>query len=83
MFARHQRHAAATRRAVEAWGSRCWRSTRASSRRSLTGVVMPEGHDADEVRGVILERFDMSLGAGLGGCRAGSSASATSATSTT
>ena len=32
----------------------------------LTGVVLPEGFDADEVRRVILERFDMSLGAGLG-----------------
>ena len=32
----------------------------------LTGVVVPEGVDADEVRRVILERFDMSLGAGLG-----------------
>lgn len=33
---------------------------------SLTAVLMPDGHDADKVRGVILDRYDMSLGAGLG-----------------
>ena len=42
------------------------RSTSASTRGSLTAVLLPDGHDADEVRRVILERFDMSLGAGLG-----------------
>ena len=32
----------------------------------LTGIMMPDGHDADAVRRMILERFDMSLGTGLG-----------------
>ena len=42
------------------------RSTSASTPASLTAILLPEGHDADEVREVILERYDMSLGAGLG-----------------
>ena len=50
VFARHARHAAATRAAVEAWGLEVLALTRASSRRSLTAVVVPEGFDADEVR---------------------------------
>ncbi|HYU15561.1 MAG TPA: aminotransferase class V-fold PLP-dependent enzyme, partial [Candidatus Acidoferrum sp.] len=66
VFARHARHGAATRRAVEAWGLEvvCARPDEHSS--SLTGVMLPPGHDADRVRNVILERFDMSLGTGLG-----------------
>ncbi|WPZ35801.1 aminotransferase class V-fold PLP-dependent enzyme [Thalassobaculum sp. OXR-137] len=66
VFARHERHAEATRRAVRHWGleTQCQDSREYSP--VLTGVVMPEGHDADAVRKVILDKFDMSLGAGLG-----------------
>jgi alanine-glyoxylate transaminase/serine-glyoxylate transaminase/serine-pyruvate transaminase len=66
VFARHQRFGEATRRAVAAWGLEllCARPEEYSS--ALTAVVMPEGHDADAFRRTVLERFDMSLGAGLG-----------------
>ena len=66
VFARHNRFGEATRRAVKAWGLEllCARPEECSS--ALTAVVMPEGHDADAFRNVVLERFDMSLGAGLG-----------------
>jgi alanine-glyoxylate transaminase / serine-glyoxylate transaminase / serine-pyruvate transaminase len=66
VFARHERHAAATRRAVEAWGLEVQCLDEREHSASLTAVVLPEGHDADELRALILERFDMSLGAGLG-----------------
>ncbi|MFE9534515.1 pyridoxal-phosphate-dependent aminotransferase family protein [Streptomyces sp. NPDC006691] len=66
VFARHARHAAATRTAVQGWGLEVLcRDTREYSG-SLTAVLLPEDHDADKVREVILDRFDMSLGAGLG-----------------
>ena len=66
VFARHNRFGEATRRAVAAWGLEllCARPEEYSS--ALTAVVMPEGHDADAFRKIVLERFDMSLGAGLG-----------------
>ncbi len=66
VFARHARHAEATRRAVRAWGLEILCLDPGEYSSSLTALVMPEGHDADHVRKVILERFDMSLGAGLG-----------------
>jgi alanine-glyoxylate transaminase / serine-glyoxylate transaminase / serine-pyruvate transaminase len=66
VFARHARHAEATRAAVEAWGLEVLALDPREQSPVLTGVVMPEGVDADEVRALILERFDMSLGAGLG-----------------
>jgi alanine-glyoxylate transaminase/serine-glyoxylate transaminase/serine-pyruvate transaminase len=66
VFARHRRHAAATRRAVEAWGLEVQCADPREYSPTLTGVRLPEEHDADEVRRVVLERFDMSLGAGLG-----------------
>ena len=66
VFARHARHAAATRAAVEAWGLEVLALDPRELSAVLTGVVLPEEYDADEVRRVILERFDMSLGAGLG-----------------
>ena len=66
VFARHARHGEATRRAVRAWGLEILCLDPAEYSNSLTALVMPEGHDADHVRKVILERFDMSLGAGLG-----------------
>jgi alanine-glyoxylate transaminase/serine-glyoxylate transaminase/serine-pyruvate transaminase len=66
VFARHARHGEATRRAVGAWGLElvCQKPEEYSS--SLTAVMVPAGHDADALRKVILERFDMSLGTGLG-----------------
>jgi alanine-glyoxylate transaminase / serine-glyoxylate transaminase / serine-pyruvate transaminase len=66
VFARHRRLAAATRAAVAAWGleTQCADPREHSS--SLTAVRVPEGHDADELRRVILERCDTSLGNGLG-----------------
>jgi len=65
VFARHQRHAAATRAAVRAWGLEvlCLEPSEYSG--VLTGVVMPDGHDADRFRAVVLDKFDMSLGTGL------------------
>lgn len=66
VFARHERHAEATRRAVRHWGLEIQCEDAREYSPVLTGVVMPEGHDADAVRKVILENFDMSLGAGLG-----------------
>jgi alanine-glyoxylate transaminase/serine-glyoxylate transaminase/serine-pyruvate transaminase len=65
VFRRHDRHAEATRAAVRAWGLEivCQEPREYSS--SLTAVFLPEGHDADKLRAIILENFDMSLGAGL------------------
>ena len=65
VFARHDRHAEATRRAVRAWGLDilCEEPRHYSS--SLTAVAAPEGHSADSIRAVILDAFDMSLGTGL------------------
>ena len=66
IFARHDRHAEATRRAVKAWGLDLVCRNPAEYSSSLTAVMMPDGHDADALRKVILERFDLSLGTGLG-----------------
>ncbi len=66
VFARHQRHAAATREAVRRWGLEVLCADEREHSGSLTAVLVPEDHDADEVRRVVLDRFDMSLGAGLG-----------------
>jgi alanine-glyoxylate transaminase / serine-glyoxylate transaminase / serine-pyruvate transaminase len=66
VFARHQRHGEATRRAVRAWGLEVLALDPREYSGSLTAVVTPAGHDADRVRKVILEAFDMSLGTGLG-----------------
>ena len=66
VFARHQRLAAAARAAVTAWqlDIACAREDEYSP--VLTTVMLPESHDADRFRTVVLERFNMSLGAGLG-----------------
>lgn len=66
VFRRHQRYAEATRAAVNAWGLElvCEEPLEYSS--SLTAIFTPEGHNADRLRDIILERFDMSLGTGLG-----------------
>src|SRR5438093_7557910 len=65
VFARHRRHAEATRAAVRAWGLEivCERADEYSD--TLTAVLMPSGHDADQFRKLILEKFNMSLGTGL------------------
>ena len=65
VFARHKRHSAATRAAVKAWGLETQCQDPHGHSPALTGVVMPEGHDADHFRKVVLENFDMSLGTGL------------------
>jgi alanine-glyoxylate transaminase/serine-glyoxylate transaminase/serine-pyruvate transaminase len=66
VFARHLRLAAATRAAVRAWGLgiACERPDEYSP--VVTTVMMPEGHDAERFRAGVLERYNMSLGAGLG-----------------
>ena len=66
VFARHDRHAEATRRAVRAWGLEVLCLDGREYSGSLTAVLMPEGVDADELRRLILERYDLSLGNGLG-----------------
>ena len=66
VFARHARHGAATRAAVRAWGLEVLAVDPREYSPVLTTVIMPEDYDADALRRVILEHFDMSLGAGLG-----------------
>ena len=66
VFARHARHSEATRRAVRAWGLEVFCLNPDEYSHSLTAVLCPPQHDADKIRQVILERFDMSLGTGLG-----------------
>lgn len=65
VFARHDRHAEASRRAVRAWGLEIWCREPKDYSSSLTAVTMPEGHDADAFRKAALEHFDVSLGTGL------------------
>ncbi len=66
VFARHRRLAEAARAAVRAWDLEilCEREDELSP--VVTTVVMPAGHDADRFRAIVLDRFNMSLGAGLG-----------------
>jgi len=66
VFARHIRLAEATRRAVRAWGLEIWCAETAEFSPSLTAILMPDGSNADAFRKIVLERFDMSLGQGLG-----------------
>lgn len=66
VFIRHSRHAEATRRAVQAWGLETVCAEPLEYSQSVTAVFTPEGHSADGLRKVILERFNMALGAGLG-----------------
>ena len=63
VFARHQRHAAATRAAVTAWGLDNLALEHHSP--AVTAILLPDGHDADAYRKIVLEHFDMSLGTGL------------------
>jgi alanine-glyoxylate transaminase/serine-glyoxylate transaminase/serine-pyruvate transaminase len=66
VFARHARLAAATRAAVQAWGLENLCVNPAEYSNSLTAILMPQGHDADAFRKIVLDHFDMSLGQGLG-----------------
>jgi len=66
VFARHDRFAAATRAAVHGWGLEVLALDPREYSSVLTTILMPEGHDADALRAVILDNFDMSLGQGLG-----------------
>lgn len=66
VFARHRRHAEASRAAVRAWGLELVCEDPREYSNSLTAVFIPDGHDADRLRGIILDTFDMSLGTGLG-----------------
>jgi alanine-glyoxylate transaminase/serine-glyoxylate transaminase/serine-pyruvate transaminase len=66
VFARHDRHAEATRRAARAWGLEILCAVPEEYSSSLTALLTPAGHDADHLRKTILEAFDMSLGTGLG-----------------
>ncbi|WP_353110341.1 pyridoxal-phosphate-dependent aminotransferase family protein [Salinisphaera dokdonensis] len=65
VFARHDRHAEATRRAVTAWGFDIVCANPAEYSSALTAVLVPDSVDPDALRRTILENFDMSLGAGL------------------
>lgn len=66
VFARHQRHAEATRAAVRAWGLEIVCADPREYSSSLTAAFTPEGHSADRLRRIVLDDFDMSLGTGLG-----------------
>jgi alanine-glyoxylate transaminase/serine-glyoxylate transaminase/serine-pyruvate transaminase len=66
IFRRHKRYGDATRAAVRAWGLDILCEEPSEYSNSLTAVVLPEGHNADRLRQIILEKFDMSLGTGLG-----------------
>ena len=65
VFARHDRHARATRASVNAWGLDIVCEDPREYSSSMTAFFMPEGHDADRFRSIVLEHFDMSLGVGL------------------
>ena len=66
VLARHHRLAEAARRAVAHWGFETVCRDPAAASNTLTGVMLPEGHDADAFRTIVLERFDLALGNGLG-----------------
>jgi len=66
IVARHERFGRATRAAVKAWGLDIVAVNPNEYSGVLTAVMMPEGRDADHFRQIVLERFDMSLGTGLG-----------------
>ena len=66
VFARHARHAAATRAAVNAWGLELVCANPAEYSASVTAVRMPDGHDSGRLIDLVLDRYDMALGIGLG-----------------
>ncbi|WP_372572163.1 pyridoxal-phosphate-dependent aminotransferase family protein [Ruegeria jejuensis] len=65
VFARHARHGAATRAAVQAWGLEVLCARQGQESGVLTAVKVPEGHSADAFRATALEHYDISLGNGL------------------
>ena len=65
VFRRHDRHAAATRKAVQAWGLEVLCQEPKDFSSSLTAVLLPDGYDADAFRASVLKHFNMSLGNGL------------------
>ncbi|WP_374381658.1 alanine--glyoxylate aminotransferase family protein [Dongia sp.] len=66
VFARHARHAEATRRAIRGWGLEIVCAEPKDYSRSITAAFMPEGHSADGFRKLVFDRFNMPLGGGLG-----------------
>jgi alanine-glyoxylate transaminase / serine-glyoxylate transaminase / serine-pyruvate transaminase len=66
VFARHERLAEATRRAVKAWGLENLNKNATQYSPTITAVMMPEGHDADKFRALALEAFNISYGASFG-----------------
>jgi alanine-glyoxylate transaminase/serine-glyoxylate transaminase/serine-pyruvate transaminase len=66
VFRRHDRHSEATRRAVRAWGLEILCANPSEYSSALTAVLMPDGYSEVELRKVVLDRFNMSLGSGLG-----------------
>jgi alanine-glyoxylate transaminase/serine-glyoxylate transaminase/serine-pyruvate transaminase len=66
VFARHERHAAATRAAVQSWGLEVLAANPAEYSPALTAILLPPEHNADAVRKVALNHFNLSLGQGLG-----------------
>jgi len=65
VFARHKRHAEATRLAVEAWGLEILAKNPIERSDSITAILVPEGYDSDNLRKIIYDNYDMSLGTGL------------------
>ena len=65
VFARHKRHADATRLAVHAWGLAILAKNPVERSDSITAIMVPEGHDSDNLRKIIYDNYDMSLGTGL------------------
>ncbi len=65
VFARHKRHAQATRIAVQAWGLEVLCQEPLDFSNTLTAVLLPDGHNADAFRSTVLKNFNMSLGNGL------------------
>jgi alanine-glyoxylate transaminase/serine-glyoxylate transaminase/serine-pyruvate transaminase len=65
VFRRHARHGEATRAAVRGWGLELVCEDPREYSNSLTAIFMPQGHDADKFREIVLKNFDMSLGTGL------------------
>ena len=65
VFKRHEKHALATRAAVQAWGFENVCKEEKDFSNVLTAVMLPENHNADNLRKIILENFNMSLGSGL------------------
>ena len=65
VFKRHNKLAEASRRAVRAWGLEILCKNKEEYSSSLTAALVPEGYDADDLRKIILDNYDMSLGTGL------------------